>query len=327
MRNLTIGELAVFVRTRDELLADGWAVRDIDHARADAPLRRVHRNRYVPTSLWAELWPESRHRIEVYAATAEMMGGSGVISHVSAAALHQLPFYRHRPRVVEFTVHGALRAASGGGVRRHLDRLEGPDIDTVDGVRCTTLERTVFDIARTQPAEFAISCLDAALRSVSVDGQQWDAASHQAWKVRMGERAGRSPGARGIRQARWLIDLADGRAQLPGESVSRLQLIRMGFSSPELQVPVAGPAGRPYWVDFGLSDVDAWGEFDGKSKYTDEAMRSGRTLEEVLLVEKQREDWIRGVTGRRFARWGDEHIATTGDLRQRLLAFGIRVPR
>ena len=327
MRNLTIGELAMFVRTRDELLADGWAARDFDHPGPDAPLRRVHRNRYVPTSLWAQLWPESRHRVEVHAATEEMIGGSGVISHVSAAAVHGLPFYRHSPRVVEFTVHGALRAASGAGVRRHLDRLEGVDVTMVDGIRCTTLERTVFDIARTQAAEFAISCLDAALRTVSVDGQRWDAASHDAWKARMVERAGSSSGARGIRQARWLIDLAEGRAQLPGESVSRLQLIRMGFARPALQVAVPGPAGGSYWIDFGLPDVNAWGEFDGKSKYTDEALRSGRTLEEVLLAEKQREDWIRGVTGRRFVRWGDEHIGTTGDLRQRLLAFGIRVPR
>ena len=123
-----------------------------------------------------------------------------------------------------------------------------------------------------------------------------------------------------------MIEFADGRAQLPGESVSRLQLVRLGFARPRLQVPVAGPHGQTYWVDFGLDDVDALGEFDGKGKYLDEAMRDGLSLEAVLLEEKKREDWIRGRTQRRFARWSNEHLGTPELLAARLAAFGIRPP-
>jgi hypothetical protein len=197
----------------------------------------------------------------------------------------------------------------------------------IDGIRCTSLERTVFDVARTCRAEMAIACLDAALRSVSVEGRKWDADAHTAWKDRMNARARESAGARGVKQARWLIDIADGHAQLPGESVSRLQLVRLGFARPELQVPVPGPAGRTYWVDFRLKDVGAWAEFDGNDKYLDEAMRSGRSVEEVILEEKKREDWIRGTTQWRFARWEDAHIGSPNALRARLAAFGIHPPR
>ena len=87
---------------------------------------------------------------------------------------------------------------------------------------------------------------------------------------------------------------------------------------------VAGPAGRDYFIDFGLDDVPAWGEFDGEGKYRDKAMRSGLTLEQVLLREKQREDWIRGVTQRPFARWKCEHLRTRDTLGARLASFGIR---
>jgi hypothetical protein len=139
----------------------------------------------------------------------------------------------------------------------------------------------------------------------------------------MAERIDAASGARGIRRARWVIAFADGRAHLPGESVSRLQLSRLGFRPPQLQVPVAGPAGRRYFVDFGLTDVRAFGEFDGRDKYLDEAMRRGLPLERVLLEEKQREDWIRGTTQWRFARWGDEHITSPKALAKRLASFSI----
>ena len=33
---------------------------------------------------------------------------------------------------------------------------------------------------------------------------------------------------------------------------------------PSLQVPVPGPTGRTFWIDFGLDEEGAWGEFDGK---------------------------------------------------------------
>ena len=80
--------------------------------------------------------------------------------------------------------------------------------------------------------------------------------------------------------------------------------------TPQLQVPVAGPTGQTYFVDFGLAEVRAFGEFDGKDKYLDVALRRGAPLEQVLLEEKRREDWIRGTTQWRFARWEDEHSAT-----------------
>ena len=47
---------------------------------------------------------------------------------------------------------------------------------------------------------------------------------------------------------------------------------------------------------------------------------------QARLEEKQREEWIRGRTQWRFARWGSEHIGAPAALAARLAAFGIRAP-
>jgi len=130
--------------------------------------------------------------------------------------------------------------------------------------------------------------------------------------------------AHGRTRAQRSLTFADGRAQLPGESISRIRLAELGFAAPDLQVAIPGPSGRDCYVDFGLDDARAWGEFDGETKYRDEALRSGLTVEEVLLREKQREDWIRGCTHRPMARWQWTHLRTADTLARRLAAFGIR---
>lgn len=122
-------------------------------------------------------------------------------------------------------------------------------------------------------------------------------------------------------------EFADGRAESPGESVSRLQLHRLGFREIDLQVAVEGPRGVDYQVDIGLRDVKTFWEFDGEVKYRDESLRRGRAIEDVLLDEKRREDWIRGRTQWRLCRGGFADIATPEILAARLSAFGVRPPR
>ena len=209
---------------------------------------------------------------------------------------------------------------------RHLAPVPERDIVVRHGIRCTSLERTVFDMCRTLGAESAVAAADAGERQFALRGRVWDEDAVGFWRRSMSDRVDAASGARGVRQARWVAAFADGRAQLPGESVSRLQLVRLGFMAPQLQVPVAGPTGQTYFVDFGLAEVRAFGEFDGKDKYLDVALRRGAPLEQVLLDEKRREDWIRGTTQWRFARWSDEHSVTPAALAARLASFGIRPP-
>ena len=225
------------------------------------------------------------------------------------------------------TFPSAMRVSSAPDVMRHVATIDADDIVIRHGIRCTSLRRTVFDVARTLSTEAAVSCADAAERMMIERGREWDLAARDSWRAGLRELVESATGARGIRFARRVLAFADGRAQLPGESVSRLQLARLGFPPPQLQVPVPAQDGGTYFVDFGLREVRAFGEFDGERKYFDEALRRGVSLEQVLFEEKKREDWIRGTTQWRLARWGDEHSRTPARLAARLAQFGIRPPR
>lgn len=271
------------------------------------------------------LWPEQRHRAHVIA-VARDASGPAVMSHTSAAVLWGLPLYAMRLARVHMTTPTPKRISSAPDVFRHFAPVPSSDVTVRGGIRCTSLSRTVFDLIRTVPVAAAVALADAAERQMAQRHREWDLDAVVSWRDDLARRLHEGGGARGIRQARWVADFADGRAQLPGESVSRLHLHTLGFGEPDLQVRVDGPDGRPYFVDFGLADVRSFGEFDGKTKYLDEAMRSGRTLEEVLLAEKQREDWIRGTTRWGFARWGSEHITTPAALAARLASFRITPP-
>lgn len=325
-RSLSFPEASKAVRTRRELLEAGMTSRSIAEAVATGEKRRIQRNRYVPNELWAQLWPESRHLLEVCAAAGEMRDGGVVASYESAAVLHELPLYRHAPEAVHVTVPIGSRMSSRPGLRRHGESLPDEDIGVVSGIRCTTLDRTVFDLARALAMEAAVAVADVALRRVAMRAARYDELAAEEWRERMLERCARARGVRGIRQAVLVIGFADGRSESTGESVSRLQLTRLGFRRLRLQVPVAGPNGREYRVDLDIEDADAFYEFDGMGKYRDEATRSGRTIEQVILDEKRREDWIRGTTQKRFARAESPHIVTSEQLGKRLAAFGITPP-
>ncbi|MDQ1171492.1 hypothetical protein QE392_003296 [Microbacterium proteolyticum] len=239
----------------------------------------------------------------------------------TAAALHGLPLLADDEKT--HVISTADRPGSGYEVVRHRGQLDEDDLTEIGGLRCTSLSRTVADLARTDSRERAVSAADAALRKVAFRAPETydDDAADGFTDMAL---AHISPTSVGRAKARWVLTFANGRAQLPGESISRIRLRELGFAPPSLQVPVAGPRGCTYWVDFGLDDADAWGEFDGTSKYRDQTMTGGRSTSEVVEREKRREDWIRGVTKRALVRWGWGDITDAASLGRRLAAFGVR---
>jgi hypothetical protein len=226
---------------------------------------------------------------------------------------------------VHTVIPGARHGRSRADVVWHNVNITEADIVEFDGIRFTSLDRTVLDLACSTSQPTGLSAADAALRSEAVHRHEQDPELAAHWRARLSHRAERIS-VRGIRKARDVIAFADGRAQLPGESVSRLHLRELGFRDVLLQVHVVGPDSEDYWLDFGFPRSRAFGEFDGEGKYLDPALRNGRTLDEVLLDEKHREDAVRGVTGWRTGRWGSGHIKSPESLAARLHAFGIRPP-
>jgi len=274
---------------------------------------------FARTTELADLAVEDRAvlRARAYAAIASI---PPVFATTTAAALHGLPLVNDDEKT--HVIAATDRPGSGYGVVRHRGHLVEDDVTEIGGLRCSSLSRTLADLARTTSREHAVSAMDAALRRVAFRAPgTYDGDAADGFKQTILAEVG--PTSVGRARARWVVAFADGRSQLPGESISRLRLHELGFATPSLQVPVAGPRGCTYWIDFGLDDVDAWGEFDGKTKYDDRAMTGRQTAREVVEKEKRREDWIRGVTKRTLVRWGWGDITNAASLGRRLAAFGV----
>lgn len=315
------------LRSRASLVAFGWTDKQIRAAVKGQHIRRVHHGWYIPQALWDGLFWEQQHLAHVMAVVNDAQEPGPVAARESAAVVHGLPLYRYRPDRVHVICAADERVSSTADVMRHYGPLEPSDITSVNGIRCTSLARTVVDVARTCKLETAVACADAALRQVAVTGSDpfaYDANAAERLRREMKEVMSRMPRASGIRIARWVVDFADGRAQSVGESVSRLRLVQLGFRVPRLQVRIDGPEGRFYVVD-----IDAehwWVEFDGNDKYLDPRLREGRSADQVVVAEKKREDWIRAVSGRMTVHLGDEHIATPEECARRLAEYGISLP-
>lgn len=323
-RRVSFSEAWDLVRSRERLLDEGMTERELAAAVEQRALRRVHRGAYVDAQTWDSLWPEGRQLVRVCAVARASLGGDPVFSHLSAAALWGLPLMGPLPDDVHTAIRSRRHTRTEAGVVRHQISLEERDIVRRHGLRCTSLTRTVFDLARLLRPEAVVAAGDAALRMVSVDAHEVDLDAVAAWRAEVTGLC--TAGLRGVRRARWIGAFADGRAQLPGESVSRLQLHRLGFRDVDLQIPVVGSDGARYFADFGFPRLRAFGEFDGEDKYRDAELRMTTTATDAVLAEKHREDEIRGVTGWRVVRWGFRHIRTPEDLGRRLAAFGIRPP-
>lgn len=314
------------------LSADAWRLRGVGRARlrtmlAERRLVIAHRGWYVDAKVWDAWYVEQRHAAQAIAVWRAQRGSQSVLSHTSAAVIHGLPLYRVTPtRVHVSDARANGRVGREASVARHEVSVDG-DVVCVDGLRVTSLARTVADLIGAVPVESAVSIADAALRSVAWigDDRAYDENEDDLFRADLRACSALQPGARGSVQARWVASFADGRAERPGESVSRVHLHRLGFAKPRVQVRI--PRTRGYYdVDFALDDVDVWGEFDGDGKYTDPAMRGDATALEVVIAEKRREDDIRGITRRSILRWGWPHIASPEALRRRLAEFGAYAP-
>jgi hypothetical protein len=151
------------------------------------------------------------------------------------------------------------------------------------GVEITSVARTLVDLARTYGFESSVIACDYALHERLVTPGDLRNAL---------DRARQRPGRRAAARA---FSFADGRAESPGESRTRVLMMRAGLQAPELQIEVHDRLdnflGR---TDLGYPEDSAVIEFDGKVKYQN-GLRRGQTPSDAVIVEKKREDAIRSA--------------------------------
>lgn len=228
------------------------------------------------------LWRDAagRHGALV-AATLPLLAPGAVVCGVSAAVRHGLPVGGVDLQVV----HVVRDRTSGGRRSRRLQVHTGPvrvcDTVLVDGLATTSVARTVVDVARSAPFDTAVTVADAALHRGLVTPADLAGTLRTA------------AGRHGIGRARAVVAFADGRADGPGESRSRVLMDALGVLAPVLQHRIDDAGGRHIGtVDFWWPEAGLVGEFDGMEKYG-RWLRPGETPGDALRREKVREDALR----------------------------------
>src|SRR5580765_8572594 len=107
-----------------------------------------------------EAAPTAAHRALVVA-TMRQLSDEAVLSHGSAAVLHGLPTWSDQLE----RVHVTRDRVGGGKIKHNLHRhglpLDECDVVRVDGIRLTTLARTVLDLSCTQPLVLLVAAAAA----------------------------------------------------------------------------------------------------------------------------------------------------------------------
>lgn len=119
--------------------------------------------------------------------------------------------------------------------------------------------------------------------------------------------------------SRRVIAFANGLADGPGESRSRVRMARAGIPAPVLQQVVDDRYGRFVGqVDFWWPHAGVIGEYDGEVKYG-RLFRPGQDPAEVVHREKLREDALRAQPGvRTVVRWTWQDVDRFDELAVRL---------
>ena len=283
-------------------MARGYGYGELDRLTRTGQLRRIRRGAYE-TGGEITLGAADQHR-QLIEATVRQASSDAVVSHMSAAVLHDLPSWCGPTSRVHLT-----RDRPGGGrIRRyvhlHAAPLSAGEITEVDGVAVTSLARTVCDLARTLERRPAVSIGDAALaRGLVRDELEQIAQGCLGWP--------------GMNQARRVIAFLDGRSESPGESFSRVVFDEERVPVPDLQHLVLGPVGRTVGrSDFAWKQLRTLGEFDGRVKYG-RLLKPGQGIGDVLFEEKRREDALRDL-GWEVVRWLWEDLRDPRRLLERL---------
>lgn len=287
----------------------------------DARLRRrawvaVRRGAYVERELFERMSAVERHRARVHAVVRSLTVPA-LVSHTSAAVMHGLPTWGidlSDVHVSRADLHSSRREA---GVSHHSGEIFPEDVETVGGLKVTSLTRTMIDTARLTPFEAAVCVADAVLHRTGTAKQ---AALHRLNAMRDWP---------GSRNAGAVVAFADGRSESVGESRSRVLFHRVGLPAPELQYEIRTVSGLfVARCDFGWEEYGTVGEFDGKEKY-ERYLKPGESPGDVVWREKRREDAIRrlGYEVERLI-WMDLDRADAVARRMRAaLGRGTRLPR
>jgi hypothetical protein len=253
------------VATAGELAALGLSARLLRHLTRRGLVVRVRRSTYAIGTLAKAVQADPSRLQGLRAATVvAAIGGDCVASHHSAATMHGLDLLGHPlDKLVAVTTakRGSGNWRTYEGVRVHRAKLPPGHVTKRFGVSCTSVARTVVDLARCSSFIDGVVVADSALHAGKTTRRDLDDVLAQC---------ARWPG---IQRARQVVAFSDGRSESVLESAARVIFQEHGLAPPDLQVWVGGEddprIGR---VDFLWAEHRTIAEADGKAKYKDQGL-------------------------------------------------------
>jgi hypothetical protein len=252
--------------SRRQAIGVGMTRNQIAGRLASRRWRRAARGVFVVTAAPAT-W---RQRMAV----AGLAGPDGtVVSHLSAAALHEL---MEPPEVPHVTVPtGASGDVSGAAVHHVRHPLDPRDVTVIDGIPATSAARTLVDCAGLLDYDAYCQLLDTALIRRLTTARAVRAAA---------DRAARAPGRKGLPLVDQALEVwsTGRRPDSPPEMKLVRLILKWGFPAPERQHPVFDERGR--FVAKADVAIPAWKvileydgqEFHGPRRKPFDAMRQAR---------------------------------------------------
>lgn len=280
LRSIAAMQGGVFMRR--QAIAAGFAADEIDYRVRRGEWVSLRRGAYVEREIHDAMTDEERHLALIHA-VVRSLDKPAVVSHVSAALLRGYPTWGSDLSEVHVTrgdLHSPRREA---GVYHHVGELLAGEVVVVDGVKVTSVERSVIDTARFTSFEAGVVTADAAFRA--------DPAAHARALARLDTMRD----WKGARHAGAVLAFADSRSESVGESRCRVLFHDVGLPPPDLQREFYGPDGRLIGrSDFYFEEERTIGEFDGKGKYL-RSLGPDDDPGEIVWKEKKREDALRAL--------------------------------
>lgn len=230
-------------------------------------LRRFHTGVYpgIWTPRGFDLSPVDRAR-----AAWLWSGRRGVLAGLSAAAALGSKWIE--PGAPAELVHTNRRPPPLIVVRS--DTLLTGEVQSVADLPVTTPARTAFDLGRRLDETSAVQRIDALMNAT-------DMKVEAVLEVAAGHR-----GVRGLAKLRAVLDLVDGGAESPYETLTRLLLVRNGFPRPQTQIRIADRYGFVVArLDMGWPEYRVGVDFDGVHHWTDPKQRDSDIERYSLLPE------------------------------------------
>jgi hypothetical protein len=290
---------------RPALREQGLSQSQIDHAVRRGVLVATQRGVLIPGKATSTYDVRCRAALSTQRADA-------VIWRRSAAVRHGLPYLppewsRSSALIDVAAQRDDLTRSSRRGMRRRICRLDDVDVTAIDGVRLTTVARTLADLSRDHPRGLMVGLMDAAVQA----GRCSVAELHDVLP--------RLFGLRGVVRARDAICDVRVGVDSPGESRARLAVVDAGLPEPELRLELWEDSVLMARGDLGYYRWLIWMEYDGFAVHAEQR---------IFRNDRHRDRWL-VRRGWEVMRLSDIDIRQperfTGHLRQSLQAAPARI--